>query len=142
MTVTYTSPSGHTHSITADHIGDLILTFPAEHWATGTGSATVRYENEHIERVLLILPNHAEPIIYLKWIERTANETSTYVVIFDADDLADHIECDEEWFASRGLFGDAASAASIASYFVDNDGLRMPGVRWSATGELPDEANW
>lgn len=114
-----------------------IVELPSDYWRSveGTGLLSRSKDGQPVE--LFIFPNLEIGRIYLKYV----GGDETWLSLADSARLEEVIECDEEWYASVGLFLLPGQAWVAVDHFLET-GERSPEVPWIQPSQMPAEGNW
>lgn len=139
----YIDPDGrHVDVKCVEFLRDVVLDPCAEFWQRGTGSISLVSPCSQGSVRLLVLPSSPTNRVFLKWIDGRKLPLHEMLSLADIGDLEVKIECEEEWFASRGLFLLPEAAWGGVEYFAASDGGRASGINWVLPDDLPEHANW
>ncbi len=130
-----------------DFIRSVILRPTVAFWREGNGSAVLKFFTGQSAKTLLVLPSgksfdalatNGRLYIYLKYIEE---DGGTWLSLEDADKLKEVDECEDEWYASVGLFLPPEKAWVAIKEFCES-GTRSPQIQWIRPTAIPEGGNW
>ncbi len=107
-------------------------------WLAGRGSGVLTREQDDGSTVeLMVLPNLEVPGFYLKH----SVGSDTHLSQHDPSKMTETVECEEEWFASVGLFLPPEAAAEAVEHFINTGGM-SPDVTWITPDDVPEDGNY
>lgn len=94
------------------------------------------------EDAQLLIIGHKDHGVYLKCIIFQHGQPKDELLsLGDGTRLSEVVECEDEWFASTGLFIASALACSGIEHFVHTNGQLSPSITWIRHSDLPPEGN-
>jgi hypothetical protein len=116
---------------------DVIVSPPAGYWDQGSGGGTLDCSTDGSKTSLMLFPDSRYGV-YLRFYDEQENP---WLSLEDKAKLLEVTECNDEWYASVGLFLPKEKAWLAVKEFCLT-GRRSLAVQWIPASEIPEGGNW